>query len=110
MSTFDEKKDQSAATGKVVDASNEFDAPAYDEGPHDGTVFDPKEHNHHLYDGNYPNLKDLNNDDIEEDSPYPEVRAAVSNMDDSTMVVNTWRMWVLGLFWAIVSDNYRFRL
>jgi hypothetical protein len=40
--------------------------------------------------------------DVEEDSPYPEVRAAVSNVDDPTMPVNTPRMWFLGFFWAII--------
>ncbi|KAJ9101471.1 hypothetical protein QFC19_005122 [Naganishia cerealis] len=68
---------------------------------------DLKETKEHLFDGNYdpaavvrtPSMMD---DEIEEDSPYPEVRAAVSNMDDPTMHVNTWRVWFLGLFWAII--------
>jgi len=33
----------------------------------------------------------------EEDSPYPEVRASVSNMDDPEMPTTTFRMWFLGL-------------
>jgi hypothetical protein len=61
----------------------------------------------HLGDGNYdpaavirtPSRMD---EEVEEDSPYPEVRAAVSNMDDPTMIVNTWRVWFLGIFWAII--------
>ncbi|PWN48308.1 OPT oligopeptide transporter, partial [Violaceomyces palustris] len=36
--------------------------------------------------------------DEEEDSPYPEVRASVSNVDDPTMPVMTFRMWFLSLF------------
>lgn len=39
---------------------------------------------------------------IEEDSPYPEVRAAVSNVDDPNMPVNTLRAWFLGLISVIV--------
>lgn len=36
--------------------------------------------------------------DPEEDSPYPEVRASVSNIDDPNMPVMTIRMWFLALF------------
>ncbi|GAA5845075.1 hypothetical protein JCM5353_007423 [Sporobolomyces roseus] len=38
----------------------------------------------------------------EEDSPYPEVRASVSNIDDPEMPVLTLRVWVMGLFFCIV--------
>lgn len=38
----------------------------------------------------------------EDDSPYPEVRSAVANFDDSTMPASTLRAWVLGIAWAIV--------
>lgn len=72
-------------------------------------------HHLHLFDGNYPDLSrqsaaefdefENNEEEYEEDSPYPEVRAAVSNMDDPLMPVNTVRMWILGLFWAIVSTR-----
>ena len=34
----------------------------------------------------------------EEDSPYKEVRASVSNIDDPDMPVLTIRMWLVGLF------------
>lgn len=34
----------------------------------------------------------------EEDSPYPEVRASVSNIDDPDMPALTIRMWFIGLF------------
>ncbi|KAI0795128.1 OPT oligopeptide transporter [Abortiporus biennis] len=37
----------------------------------------------------------------EEDSPYPEVRAAVSNVDDPEMPAMTLRMWVIGLFLSL---------
>jgi len=39
----------------------------------------------------------------EEDSPYEEVRASVSNMDDPEMPVLTFRMWFIGLFLTIGS-------
>ncbi|KAL8279558.1 hypothetical protein RQP46_008120 [Phenoliferia psychrophenolica] len=38
--------------------------------------------------------------DEEEDSPFPEVRASVSNYDDRDMPVLTFRAWFLGLFFA----------
>ncbi|SOV01556.1 oligopeptide transporter 6 (opt6) [Ustilago sp. UG-2017a] len=41
-------------------------------------------------------------DDLEEDSPYPEVRAAVSNVDDPSMPVMTFRTWLLGMLFTIV--------
>ncbi|KIJ63337.1 hypothetical protein HYDPIDRAFT_29591 [Hydnomerulius pinastri MD-312] len=40
--------------------------------------------------------------DLEEDSPYPEVRSAVANTDDVEMAALTLRVWVLGLVWAIL--------
>ena len=39
----------------------------------------------------------------EEDSPYAEVRASVSNTDDLDMPVLTFRMWVIGIFLTIGS-------
>ena|SRR5712671_466274 len=39
---------------------------------------------------------------LEEESPYPEVRSAVANTDDPTMPFNTFRVWVVGLIWAIL--------
>ncbi|GAA5877808.1 hypothetical protein JCM16303_000244 [Sporobolomyces ruberrimus] len=38
----------------------------------------------------------------EEDSPYPEVRASVSNIDDPEMPVLTVRAWFIGLLFCIV--------
>ncbi|KAH9994472.1 OPT oligopeptide transporter [Russula vinacea] len=37
----------------------------------------------------------------EDESPYPEVRSAVSNTDDMEMPADTLRSWTIGLFWAI---------
>ncbi|KAG8220066.1 OPT oligopeptide transporter [Butyriboletus roseoflavus] len=39
--------------------------------------------------------------DYDDESPYPEVRAAVSSVDDPTIPVNTFRAWLLGLFYTI---------
>lgn len=41
------------------------------------------------------------NIDFEDESPYPEVRASVSSVDDPSMPVNTFRMWFLALFFSI---------
>lgn len=41
----------------------------------------------------------------EEDSPYPEVRASVSNLDDPEMPVLTIRMWILGLTLCIIASG-----
>jgi hypothetical protein len=38
---------------------------------------------------------------LEDDSPYPEVRAAVANTDID-MPVNTLRAWVIGVIFAIL--------
>jgi hypothetical protein len=49
----------------------------------------------------------------DDDSPYPEVRASVSNTDDPTMPVSTIRAWTLGILWAIllpgVNEFFHFR-
>ena len=39
----------------------------------------------------------------EEDSPYPEVRASVSNIDDPDMPAMTIRMWFVGLLLCMTS-------
>ncbi|KAG7440074.1 OPT oligopeptide transporter [Guyanagaster necrorhizus] len=39
---------------------------------------------------------------FDDDSPYPEVRSAVSNTDDPDMPVATLRAWIIGLMWAIL--------
>ncbi|CAD6964877.1 unnamed protein product [Tilletia laevis] len=40
-----------------------------------------------------------------DDSIYPEVRAAVSNVDDHTMPVNTFRMWLIGIFFTVLLSS-----
>ncbi|KAG8726233.1 hypothetical protein FRC12_023583, partial [Ceratobasidium sp. 428] len=49
-----------------------------------------------------PNIDRTHLGDLEEDSPYPEVRSAVANTDDPDMPANTFRAWVLGIIWAIL--------
>lgn len=49
-----------------------------------------------------PNIDRSQIGDIEEDSPYPEVRSAVANTDDPTMPSNSLRTWVMGIAWAIL--------
>ncbi|PPR03986.1 hypothetical protein CVT24_008305 [Panaeolus cyanescens] len=39
---------------------------------------------------------------LEDDSPYPEVRSAVTNTDDPSIPCSTFRAWVLGIIWAII--------
>ena len=45
----------------------------------------------------------LNGFGIEEDSPYPEVRSAVSNTDDIRIPVSTFRAWLIGMEMKISS-------
>jgi hypothetical protein len=50
---------------------------------------------------------------LDDESPYPEVAAAVANTDDPEMPVNTLRAWTLGIFWAIllpgINEFFYFR-
>jgi hypothetical protein len=48
-----------------------------------------------------PNL-DRDHLAFDDESPYPEVRSAVANTDDTTMPVSTIRSWVIGVIWAIL--------
>lgn len=40
---------------------------------------------------------------VEDDSPYPEVRAAVPSSDDTSLVQNTVRMWTLGMIMSTIG-------
>ena len=42
---------------------------------------------------------------LHSESIYPEVRAAVSSVDDITMPANTFRTWLLGLFYTIALSG-----
>ncbi|KAJ7633597.1 OPT oligopeptide transporter [Mycena polygramma] len=52
-----------------------------------------------------PNLDKEHFVGLDDESPYPEVRSAVSNTDDPDMPVTTVRTWVLGLGWAIIISG-----
>ena len=41
-----------------------------------------------------------------DDSPFPEVRAAVSPVDDPFLPVNTVRFWAIGILFTIVSVSH----
>ncbi|CAL1696243.1 unnamed protein product [Somion occarium] len=45
-------------------------------------------------------------EDYEDESPYAEVRAAISNTDDPSMPVNTFRMWFIGIIITIVMSSF----
>jgi len=47
---------------------------------------------------------DNSNEDSKDDSSYPEVRAAVSASDDITLSINTPRMWILSLLFAVLGS------
>ncbi|RDW59914.1 putative isp4 protein-2 [Coleophoma cylindrospora] len=40
-----------------------------------------------------------------DNSPYPEVRANVSNVDDTELPVNTFRMWFLGIVFTMLGSG-----
>ncbi|PPQ71007.1 hypothetical protein CVT26_014269 [Gymnopilus dilepis] len=44
--------------------------------------------------------------DFDDESPYPEVRAAVASIDDPTMPVNTFRMWFLGILFSLITSGF----
>lgn len=52
-----------------------------------------------------PNLDIDDPDELDDDSPYPEVRAAVANTDDPSIPAVTLRTWVLGLAWAVITSG-----
>ncbi|KLO07527.1 OPT oligopeptide transporter [Schizopora paradoxa] len=55
-----------------------------------------------------PNLCQSERDTTEDDSPYPEVRSAVANTDDSAMPASTIRSWTIGLFFVVVMAGMNF--
>ena len=42
---------------------------------------------------------------IDDESPYPEVRSAVSNTDDPSMPSSTFRSWVVGLIFVVLISS-----
>ena len=49
-----------------------------------------------------PNIDRTHLANLDEESPYPEVRSAVANTDDPEMPVNTIRAWCIGLAWSMI--------
>lgn len=49
-------------------------------------------------------LDDYAHPTVADDSPYPEVRAAVPSTDDPTLPQNTLRMWTLGLVFTMIGS------
>jgi hypothetical protein len=43
--------------------------------------------------------------DFDDESPYPEVRAAVASVDDPSMPVNTFRTWFLGILFTLLVSG-----
>lgn len=43
-------------------------------------------------------------DEHHENSPYPEVEAAVQNTDNEHLPVNTFRVWVLGMLFMTIGS------
>ncbi|KAJ7596747.1 glutathione transporter [Mycena floridula] len=59
----------------------------------------------HRYASSRAESRNSNDIEFDDESPYPEVRAAVSSVDDPLIPVNTFRMWVIGLFVSIVVSS-----
>ncbi|KAG8946224.1 hypothetical protein FRC04_011970 [Tulasnella sp. 424] len=93
LDQIDEKKSDSGIQvhdSKAFDAEQAYEKPSGNIEDITGAEFDD------------PNLDPNAIGDYEDDSPYPEVRAAVANTDDPTIPVNTWRAWLIGIAWAIL--------
>ena len=52
-----------------------------------------------------PDQEDMPFEDEPENSPYPEVRASVPAMDNTTLSINTPRMWILSLLFAMTGSG-----
>jgi hypothetical protein len=63
-----------------------------------------QDHLHAVDDYDDPNI-DFTAFVIEDESPYAEVRSAVANTDDPTMLSSTFRAWVVGLIWATIMSG-----
>jgi hypothetical protein len=63
-----------------------------------------QDHLHAVDDYDDPNI-DFTAFVIEDESPYAEVRSAVANTDDPTMLSSTFRAWVVDLIWAIILSG-----
>ena len=61
-----------------------------------------QDHLHAINDYNDPNIN-FTAFIIEDESPYAEVQSVVTNTDDPTMLLSTFRTWVVGLIWSIIT-------
>ncbi|KAK7956060.1 OPT-domain-containing protein [Apiospora aurea] len=57
----------------------------------------------HGSDGDF--TADINDEDPPDNSPYPQVRASVSPTDNTTLSINTPRMWILSTLFAILGSS-----
>ena len=84
----------------VVEKESEFDDPNIDFASEDSLGV--CSFTHHRRSGS-PSCSDASrHTEWEDESPHPEVRAAVSNTDDMSMPVNTIRACTIGLLWSIL--------
>ncbi|KAH6904577.1 small oligopeptide transporter [Coprinopsis sp. MPI-PUGE-AT-0042] len=97
MSDYTLKEDQNVENKDVVDIEKTLD----DDPPADAHSFVSTARDSERYSAFDPNY-DSDLDNLEDDSPYPEVRSAVANTDDPDMPASTLRSWVLGIAWAIL--------
>ncbi|TRM62818.1 OPT oligopeptide transporter protein-domain-containing protein [Schizophyllum amplum] len=72
--------------------------------PIDGDSLERQKTNDSQYPDDYEDDPNFEHDieGWEDDSPYPEVRSAVSNTDDQDMPASTLRAWIIGIAWAVV--------
>ncbi|KAI0051360.1 OPT oligopeptide transporter [Auriscalpium vulgare] len=78
-----------------------------EEKPYDGHAFDAEKDGGEVAEATpVDEILDPNYDptaaELEDESPYPEVRSAVANTDDPSMPVSTIRTWIFGIIWAIL--------
>ncbi|TFK30379.1 OPT-domain-containing protein [Coprinopsis marcescibilis] len=71
------------------------------EAGYDGSDLDTESQYDH-YSSSRPDSRISTALDFDDESPYPEVRAAVSSVDDPLMPVATFRMWFLGILFMVV--------
>lgn len=57
----------------------------------------------HDFDGDF--AADINDEDPPDNSPYPQVRASVAPTDNTTLSINTPRMWTLSTLFAILGSS-----
>ncbi|KAK7997966.1 hypothetical protein PG989_006006 [Apiospora arundinis] len=48
---------------------------------------------------------DINDEDPPDNSPYPQVRASVAPTDNTTLSINTPRMWILSTLFAVLGSS-----